>query len=98
VTCTKDFRTTRGKLPQLPIRACALQEERRLGLIKLTSDAPHLLIAQSIGVLHHRKRIACQGSIGKDIDEASNQFNHFPLLLLDYSMSSLGKKQSERPD
>jgi hypothetical protein len=45
-----------------------LQDECRLGLVEFSSNAPHLLIAQSIGALHHCERVARQGSIGKDIN------------------------------
>jgi hypothetical protein len=48
--------------------ARALQDECRLGLVEFSSNAPHLLIAQSIGALHHCERVARQGSIGKDIN------------------------------
>jgi hypothetical protein len=66
-----------------------LHDERCLGLIELTSYAPHLLIPQASRALHHGKRVARQGSICKDINEASNQFDHSLHLSLDYSTGSL---------
>jgi hypothetical protein len=78
VASAKNFRPACSKGPQLPIRACALQDECRLGLVELASYAQHMLIAQPVRALHYRERVSRQGSIGKDIDQARNEFDHFP--------------------
>src|ERR1700677_1725 len=81
VSGAEDFRAAGSERTQFPICARALQDERRLSLIKFSGDPPHLLAAQPVRVLHHCERVAPQWLVGKHIDETRNEFGHFHLLL-----------------
>lgn len=75
----EDLRTARGERTQFSIRACAFEDERRLGLVEFASDTSHLLVAQFVRALHHGERVAGQRRVGKDIDKSSDEFDRFSL-------------------
>jgi len=78
VSSARNFHAARGEGTQFAICARALQNERRLGLVELACNPPHLLVAQLVRVLDYSKRVARQWRIGKNIDQSCNQFGHSP--------------------
>jgi hypothetical protein len=66
-----DFRADRGERAQPPVDASFRRpyEERRLGLVELPGDGPHLLDGEVVGVRHQRQRVAGQRPLGEHVHE-----------------------------
>jgi hypothetical protein len=43
------------------------EHERRLGVVELPGDLLHLGVAETLGIQHHRQRVAAEPGVGEDI-------------------------------